>query len=44
MTKIKPEISVIMSVNNNFDNYLQLSQSILNQSLKILNLSLLMMK
>ena len=35
MTKIKPDISVIMSVNNNFDNYLQLSiESILNQSFK----------
>lgn len=35
MTKMKPDISVIMSVNNNFDNYLQLSiESILNQSFK----------
>ena len=35
MTKIKPDISVIMSVNNNIENYLQLSiESILNQSFK----------
>ena len=35
MNKNVPEISVIMSVNDNFNNYLQLSiESILNQSFK----------
>ena len=35
MNKNNPEISVIMSVNDNFNNYLQLSiESILNQSFK----------